>query len=64
MFGQDLCFTEAGCTGVSFSSSSARECCVSTEDGQSFQMNGVCVVTQCIGEDHSLMHAPSITNYI
>lgn len=52
MFGQDLCYTESECTGISFPSPSARECCANTEEGQSFQINGVCVVEQCIGEDY------------
>lgn len=60
MFGQDLCYTQSECTGISFPSPSARECCANTEEGQSFQINGICVVEQCIGEDHYIVIITSI----
>ena len=45
------CFTVPDCIQDSFPSPSARECCVGTEDGRSYQdIDGTCTVKQCIGE--------------
>ena len=44
------CYTEPNCVGSTVEASTARECCVETENGTSFGEAGNCAVTQCIGE--------------
>ena len=44
------CYTEQNCVGSTVEASTARECCVETENGTSFGEAGNCAVTQCIGE--------------
>ena len=53
MTGQDSvkCWTSSGCTGDTVPADDARDCCVGTEDGQSYGVGpGNCEVEQCIGE--------------
>ena len=45
---QDICFSNSGCTGAQISASSARDCCVGTDDGLSYGSPGTC--RECIGE--------------
>ena len=35
---------------VNTSGPSARDCCVGTDDGQSYGSPGSCMITQCIGK--------------
>ena len=46
--GLSQCYVTADCTGSSVTASTARGCCVATNDGLSFQSDGVC--STCIGE--------------
>ena len=43
------CYTEIDCRGASFAVHSARECCLETDHGLSYQEGESCIVTQCIG---------------
>ena len=45
------CFSGSGCTGsaVVAPGPSASDCCVGTDDGQSYGSSGDCAVPQCIG---------------
>ena len=45
------CFTGSGCTGdvVEVAGPSATDCCVGTEEGQSFGTPDACTIRQCIG---------------
>ena len=43
------CYTGANCEGSWFPMASAIECCVDTDDGMSFSIDGVCCTLQCIG---------------
>ena len=51
-----LCFKLENCTGEiedeSNSYFTARECCVGTENGNSFSIGGECMVDQCKGNVH------------
>ena len=48
---QGPCWTGSGCTGDTVPADDARDCCVGTNDGQSYGMGpGNCEVEQCIGE--------------
>ena len=50
-FTQDQCYPSGGCTGIAVPADDARDCCVGTDDGQSYGVGpGNCVVPQCIGE--------------
>ena len=45
-----LCYRSTNCTGkVVEGPLTARECCVGTEDGHSYEVNGVCTVAECRG---------------
>ena len=45
------CYSNSGCTGVIVPADNAKDCCVGTNDGQSFGVGpGNCEVPQCIGE--------------
>ena len=43
------CYTETDCRGASFAVHSARECCLETDHGLSYQEGESCIVAQCIG---------------
>ena len=45
------CFSGSGCTGsvVVAPGPSASDCCVGTDDGQSYGSPGACTIPQCIG---------------
>ena len=45
------CFSGSGCTGsvVAAPGPSAGDCCVGTDDGQSYGSLGACTIPQCIG---------------
>ena len=45
------CFSGLGCTGsvVAAPGPSASDCCVGTDDGQSYGSPGACTIPQCIG---------------
>ena len=45
------CFSGPGCTGsvVDVPGLSASDCCVGTDDGQSYGSPGACTIPQCIG---------------
>ena len=46
----ELCYRSTGCTGeVVEGPLTARECCVGTDDGHSYEVDGVCTVTECTG---------------
>ena len=45
--GFSQCFTTTSCTGGTVPASTARECCVETNEGLSFSDGGTCTV--CIG---------------
>ena len=45
---QAQCWTSSGCTGDTVPADDARDCCVGTEDGQSYGVGPE--VEQCIGE--------------
>ena len=48
---QSQCYTSSNCTGDTIPADDARDCCVGTNDGQSYGIGpGNCEVTQCIGE--------------
>ena len=48
---QAQCWTSSGCTGDTVPADDARDCCVGTNDGQSYGGGpGNCAVGQCIGE--------------
>ena len=48
---QAQCWTSSGCTGDTVPADDARDCCVGTNDGQSYGVGpGNCAVPQCIGE--------------
>ena len=50
--GSQLCYSQAGCVGdiVTVPGPTARECCVGTDDGESYSENDVhCTISQCIG---------------
>ena len=50
-FAQSQCHTSSGCTGDIVPVDDARDCCVGTNDGQSYGVGpGNCEVNQCIGE--------------
>ena len=45
------CHTSSNCTGDIVPADDARDCCVGTDDGQSYGVApGICEVNQCIGE--------------
>ena len=48
-----VCYSQSGCAGdIAFTAPgpSARDCCAKTDDGQSYSdVNGDCIVPQCIG---------------
>ena len=49
---QAQCFTGSGCTGDTVPAVDARDCCVGTDEGQSYGAGpGDCEVPQCIGKD-------------
>ena len=45
------CFSGSGCMGrvVAAPGPSASDCCVGTDDGQSYRSLGACTIPQCIG---------------
>ena len=46
----ELCYKSLGCTGeVVEGHLTARGCCVGTEDGHSYEVDGVCTVMECMG---------------
>ena len=45
--GLSQCYVRADCTGSTVTASTARGCCAATNDGLSFQSNGVC--STCVG---------------
>ena len=45
-----VCYTRPDCDGDILVATTARECCVETENGTSFGEPGNCVVSQCIGK--------------
>ena len=48
---QSQCYTSSNCTGDTVPADDARDCCVGTNDGQSFGVGrGDCEVSQCVGE--------------
>ena len=48
---QGPCWTGSGCTGDTVPADDARDCCVGTNDGQSYGVGpGNCEVEQCIGK--------------
>ena len=48
---QAQCWTSSGCTGDTVPADDARDCCVGTNDGQSYGVGpGNCEVEQCIGK--------------
>ena len=48
---QSRCYTSSGCTGGIVPAVDARDCCVGTNDGQSYGVDpDDCEVTQCIGK--------------
>ena len=50
-FSQSQCYTSSGCTGGTVPAVDAKDCCVGTNDGQSYGVGpGNCQVSQCIGE--------------
>ena len=50
-FSQTQCYTNSSCTGDTVPAVDAKDCCVGTNDGQSYGVGpGNCQVTQCIGE--------------
>ena len=50
-FSQSQCFNSSGCTGDTVPAFDAKDCCVGTNDGQSYGVGpGNCQVYQCIGE--------------
>ena len=46
-----VCYTRPDCDGDILVATTARECCVGTENGTSFGEPGNCVVSQCIGKE-------------
>ena len=45
------CWTSSDCTGDTVPADDARDCCVGTNDGQSYGVGpGNCAIAQCIGE--------------
>ena len=54
------CFSELGCTGdvVEAPGPSASDCCVGTEEGQSYGSPGDCTIPQCIGMHYTAIHFP------
>ena len=45
------CFNSSGCTGGIVPAFDTKDCCVGTNDGQSYGVGpGNCEVPQCIGE--------------
>ena len=45
------CYTSSNCTGDTVPADYARDCCVGTNDGQSYGIGpGFCEVSQCIGK--------------
>ena len=50
-FSQSQCYNSSGCTGGTVPAVDAKDCCVGTNDGQSYGVGpGNCQVPQCIGE--------------
>ena len=50
-FSQSQCYTSSSCTGGTVPVVDAKDCCVGTNDGQSYGVGpGNCQITQCIGE--------------
>lgn len=46
-----LCYSDRDCAGDSFAAATAKDCCVETDDGLSFSLDGVtCTVAECIGK--------------
>ena len=46
----EVCYSSTSCTGeVVVGPRTARECCVGTDDGHSYAVNGVCTVVECRG---------------
>ena len=44
------CYSSINCTGeVVVGPHTARECCVGTDDGHSYAVDGVCTVVECRG---------------
>ena len=54
------CFSGSGCTGgvVEAPGPSAIDCCVGTEEGQSYGSPGDCTISQCIGVHYSSSYFP------
>ena len=53
---QAQCWTSSGCTRDTVPADDARDCCVGTNDGQSYGVGpGNCEVEQCIGESPILI---------
>ena len=46
---EQLCFTSKDCKGTYTPMSTARQCCVDTDDGMSYAEHGTCIVPQCKG---------------
>ena len=48
---QSQCYTSSNCTGDTVPADDVRDCCVGTDDGQSYGVvPGNCEVSQCVGE--------------
>ena len=48
---QSQCYTSSNCAGDTVPADDARDCCVGTNDGQSYGIDpGNCEANQCIGE--------------
>ena len=48
---QSQCYTSSNCTGDIVPADDVRNCCVGTNDGQSYGIGpGNCEVNQCVGE--------------
>ena len=49
---QSQCYTSRNCTGYTVLANDAKDCCVGTNDGQSYGVGpGYCEASQCIGEN-------------
>ena len=63
-----MCFKSLNCTGDIISSEShgyfsKRECCVGTDDGNSFLTGGKCIVPECMGNIQTKYNVPVQITY-
>ena len=53
------CYNQPNCAGIAVAVSTAKECCIETNDGMSVAAdNGTCIVSQCVGNWNASCNIP------